>query len=274
MKRQGNYEKKINGYTLSRQWFEFIHETKEMVTPTHTALYFWIIELNNRLQWKAIFGLPTDHSMQAIGIKTYKSYKKALDDLVRWGFINLISKSYNQWTCNQIALVLKFKALTNTAGLLSSIGPKQDQSSIQSTAPIVKQEETTKTNKNKETGFPSLPKMDFVDLIIKEFLEVYTEYTIVSEGKERNLAGQLLRLWKKQNPNLNFNEILKSLRSYFEQCKNIPDEWYKTNMSLGLIVSKYNEIYNILKKGPKTKGQLPSGQDLTKQDHHLKPSDA
>ena len=101
-----------NGYAYSRQWFEFVFKTNEMVTPIHTALYLWIVELNNQLQWKEVFGLPTNYSMQAIGLKTYKSYKKALDDLIKWGFVDLKTKSYNQWTCNQIALVLKCKALT------------------------------------------------------------------------------------------------------------------------------------------------------------------
>ena len=66
---------KITGYSLSRQWFDFTFETKEMVTPTHTALYFWIIELNNQLHWKEVFGLPTAYSMEAIHLKSYKSYK-------------------------------------------------------------------------------------------------------------------------------------------------------------------------------------------------------
>lgn len=123
-----------NGYALSRQWFEFIHNTKEVITPIHTALYFWICELNNQLQWKNIFGLPTAYSMQAIGTKCYKSYKRALDDLIKWGFIELIQKSQNQYTSNQIALVLKTKAQPRQT-------PKQDQS----TADIDKQEETIKT---------------------------------------------------------------------------------------------------------------------------------
>jgi hypothetical protein len=277
MKEEENNQEKINGYTLSRQWFDFIHETKEMVTPIHTALYFWIIELNNQLQWKTVFGLPTDYSMQAIGTKTYKSYKKALDDLIKWGFINLISKSYNQHTCNQIALVLKSKALTKADDLLSPLSPKRSQSTIQSTiqstAPIVKQKETIKTIENKEADFPSLPKLDFIDLVIQEFLEVFTEYTIVSKGKERNLAGQLLGLWKKQNLDLDSDEVLKSLRGYFERCKNIPDDWHRNKMSMGHMVCNYNEINNILKNGIKKNVLLPLRQDLTVQDHHLKPSD-
>ena len=103
-------KKQINGYALSRIWFDFVFETTETVTPIHAALYFWIIDLANRLGWKDVFGLPTGYSMEAIGLKSYRSYKKALDDLIRWGFIELRAKSFNQHSSNQIALVLKAKA--------------------------------------------------------------------------------------------------------------------------------------------------------------------
>lgn len=105
-----NEKDKINGYTLSRQWFDFVFNTEEMVRPIHTALYFWIVEQNNRLQWKEVFALPTDYSMKAIGIKGRQHYKKALDDLIKWGFVKLISKSQNQHTCNQVALNFKYQA--------------------------------------------------------------------------------------------------------------------------------------------------------------------
>ncbi|HUX55999.1 MAG TPA: hypothetical protein VMV77_03430 [Bacteroidales bacterium] len=100
-----------NGYKYTKQWFDFIHETTEIVTPMHTSLYTWIVELNNQLQWKAVFGLPTNSAMESSCIKSYKYYKKTLDDLIRWGFVILIAKAYNQYTCNQIALVVSTKAV-------------------------------------------------------------------------------------------------------------------------------------------------------------------
>lgn len=101
-----------NGYAYSKQWFDFLQVTKEMVTPMHTALYFWIVELNNLLHWIPVIGLPTDRAMQVSRIKSYKYYKKTLDDLIKWGFIDLKAKSYNQWTCNQITLILTTKTVS------------------------------------------------------------------------------------------------------------------------------------------------------------------
>lgn len=111
---------KINGYALSRQWFDFVFETTEAVRPIHTALYFWIMELNNQLQWKEVFGLPTKHSMRAINVSGYQHYKKALDDLIRWGFIDLIAKSQNQHTCNQIKINLLHTLSTKQGHTLST----------------------------------------------------------------------------------------------------------------------------------------------------------
>ena len=103
-----NEDYKKNGYLLSRQWFDFIVKT-DIVRPVHTALYLWLVELNNRLQWVIVFGLPMRKSMQRLGIKDCRTFKRTLTDLENWGFIDIISKSRNQYTCSQISLVSKVK---------------------------------------------------------------------------------------------------------------------------------------------------------------------
>lgn len=156
-------EERINGYAFSRQWYEFVFGTTEIISPIHGSLYFWIVELNNKLQWSPTIGLSSDYAMKATGTKTYKSYKKALDDLVKWGFIQLINKSYNQYTSNQIALVLKSKASTKPS-------IKQDRNS----ATISKQEETLQMI----NPLNFFPENELNDLFIK-FLELRSR----SEGK-------------------------------------------------------------------------------------------
>ena len=93
-----------NGYALSRQWFDFIKYEKEEVKPIHAALYFWIVEKNNILKWKDVFGLPTLEAMKMIGIKDRRSYRKALEELERWGFIKVVYKSTNQYKASKIKL--------------------------------------------------------------------------------------------------------------------------------------------------------------------------
>lgn len=103
--------KDISGYSLSREWFDFCFENPEKIRPNHTALYFFIIEHCNRLGWKNKFGLPTTVAKDAIGIRSYNTYIKTLNDLVEFGFINLIEKSKNQYSANIVALSKFDKAL-------------------------------------------------------------------------------------------------------------------------------------------------------------------
>ncbi|WP_289024106.1 hypothetical protein [uncultured Salegentibacter sp.] len=100
----------MSGYEFSRAWFDFSFNHPNKVKPVHTAIYFFAIERCNRLGWKENFGFPTDLAMEALGIKNYKTYICALEDLVDWNFIQWIQKSKNQYTANVIALVKITKA--------------------------------------------------------------------------------------------------------------------------------------------------------------------
>ena len=90
----------MNGYGFSRTWFDFSFVNPDRVKPVQTAVYFFAVESCNRLGWKKEFGFPTDLAMEALGIKNYKTYIKALQDLVDWNFIKWIQRSRNQYTAN------------------------------------------------------------------------------------------------------------------------------------------------------------------------------
>lgn len=119
----------MNGYELSRNWFDWTFENPERINPNHTALYFFIIEHCNRLGWKEKFGLPTTMAKEAIGIRSYNTYINTLNDLVEFGFIKLIEKSKNQYSSNIIALS-NFDKATDKAldKALTKHGTKQGES--------------------------------------------------------------------------------------------------------------------------------------------------
>lgn len=125
----------FNSYELSRNWFDWCFENPDKINSNHTALYFFIIEHCNRLGWKEKFGLPTTMSMDALGIKNYKTYAKTFDSLVEWGFIKLVEKSKNQWSATVIALVKNTKANTKA---LSKASLTHSLKQVQSTASIDK----------------------------------------------------------------------------------------------------------------------------------------
>ena len=96
-------ESQPTGYTLSRRWFEFCVNKKE-AKCTHTAVYLWIVELNNRLLWKKEFGLPSADTMELLSIGNKNTYLDVLRDLQKWGFIKIIKESLNQYQACIITL--------------------------------------------------------------------------------------------------------------------------------------------------------------------------
>jgi hypothetical protein len=131
----------MNGYELSRQWFDFAFEHPNDITPVHGVLYLFIVEHCNRMGWKEKFGLPTTMAKEAIGVRSYNTYKNALEDLVSWGFVIMVERSKNQFSSNIVALS-KFDKATDKAldKALIKHGTKQRESTRQSIDSIDKQE--------------------------------------------------------------------------------------------------------------------------------------
>lgn len=129
----------MNGYELSRLWFDWSFENPEKISPNHTALYFFAIEHCNRLGWRNKFGFPTEMAKDAIGIKSYNTYIKTLNDLVDWGFIQMIERSKNQYSSNIIALSNFNKALDKALdkAIVKHV-TKQDESTSESISSIDK----------------------------------------------------------------------------------------------------------------------------------------
>ncbi len=98
-------------FKLTRIFWDFAFENPEKIKPNHCALYLFIIEHCNRLGWKKKFGLPTEMTKEAIGIRSYNTYIQTLNDLVEFGMVDIIEKSKNQYSSNIIALSNFDKAL-------------------------------------------------------------------------------------------------------------------------------------------------------------------
>ena len=94
----------MTGYDYSRQWWDFAFENPGLTSGNHGSMYFWHIELNNRLGWVSEFTAPAAHAMMACGIKSWHTYKKVFDDLVKWGFFEVVMESKNQYTATIIRL--------------------------------------------------------------------------------------------------------------------------------------------------------------------------
>ncbi len=164
----------MNGYELSKKWFDFAFETDLDIKPAHVALFFWLVELNNRLNWKEKIGVPTEMAMTAIGVKNHRTYKKTLDDLEKWGFVIIHNRSKNQFSALVLALVKNTKA-----------SPKQIQEQVQGIAHIDKPLKTVKTNKPLKTIKEGKSKKIIFPFESKEFLSVWETWKEYKKKEHR-----------------------------------------------------------------------------------------
>ena len=174
----------INGYDLSRAWFNWCFENPEKISPNHTALYFFIIEHCNRLGWKKKFGLPTTMAMEAIGIRSYNTYIKTFRELVDFGFIILIEGSKNQYSSNIVALS-NFDKAPNKAldKALIKHSTKQVGSTIQSTGESISSIDKQRTKnkkqetKNKEHNVKSTAEQSTMNLNYEDIINFFNSKT-------------------------------------------------------------------------------------------------
>jgi hypothetical protein len=106
----------FNGYNLTESWFSFFEITEKKVLPIHTHLAIYIIRIWNNIGKKKEIGIPTDYTMDRLKIGSYKTYKKTLDDLVEFGFIEYTYKTKNHHHSNKITLV-NFTKVINKEGV-------------------------------------------------------------------------------------------------------------------------------------------------------------
>ena len=125
---------------------------------------------------------------------------------------------------------------------------KQPANNQQTTTPKeVKKDKKIRIKKEEAVGFEK--PTDYIDRIIDCFVEEHGNYQVVSRGKERAAAGKLAVIYKNKYPQATTDEAITGLRIYFQQCLKINDNWLRNNMSLPIIINKFNEINKILQNG-------------------------
>jgi len=200
----------MNSYELSRKWFDWCFDNASKIKPIHTALFFFMIEHNNRLGWKKEFGLPRDMAMDAIGVKNNRTYSGAFNDLEQWKFIDVVERSKNQYSANIISLFACVKNTPATTSALDEAMLKHLHKQSIGIAPIDKHNNII-TSKQ-ETGDVELIKTT------KEMKQIDVVYTVV----------EFLKDWNKQRTEhlkkpsflnrlnhddlLNFNDLAKDYK--------------------------------------------------------------
>jgi len=130
----------MNGYNLLRDWFNFKFANPSKTKAIHSDFYCYLIDRWNRLGQKHEFGLPTSVTMEALGIGSYNTYKKTLNDLIEFGFVTIVSESKNQHQSKIIAISKNDKALDK------ALDEANNKATDKATDTIIKQ----KNNRTKE----------------------------------------------------------------------------------------------------------------------------
>lgn len=168
----------MNSYQLSKIFCDWAIENPSRVKPEHYAIYFFAIERCNRLSWKRNFGLPAFEVMEVTGIKSYNSYKKYFEELVEFGFFEVVQRSKNQHTACVVALSNFDKATQKQIESTCEADDKATQKQVQDTRDINKLVKTSKNletkNEEEDSATDDEPmwlkkeKQEFVDYVAQE----------------------------------------------------------------------------------------------------------
>jgi hypothetical protein len=200
-------------FSLTKQWFNFCKSGEKIIRPIHTAFYFYCINICNELHWKKNFGIPTDNTMETLGIKNKKTYYTVLQDLVDFGFIILTEKSINQHTTNIICLPKK--RITNVSG------------NYPSTVPIVRRNDTktlvnVPASDELKTGLVKIFKTVRPDVPHETLVIEAGKFTAKYPGKDLRKDINLINTWAVK---INY-EPPKNLQDEFEQTQKRNREKY------------------------------------------------
>ena len=256
----------LNSYNLSRSWFEWSFNNPEIVKPIHSAIYFFAIEHCNRLGWKEKFGFPSQMVMEAIGVKNWRTYSKALNDLVDFGFIEMIEVSKNQYSSNIIAIVKNTKAHTKALDkALSKHSTKHSTKQGQGTVSIDKQlnKEQETINKEQRTILMSHAKRDDVTEINQEYYDIAKAFYDLLIVNSEKLGVQWNHLKK-----VKADEFIKHIRLMVVQDNRSQDDlrqvwsflskddfWMQNIQSSKKLREKFDQLITKAKNGnSKTQG--------------------
>jgi hypothetical protein len=235
----------MNGYELTRNWFNFSFENHEAKVQ-HTALFCWIVELNNRLGWKKEFGLPTIDTMEGLSIGNKNTFLVALSDLEKWGFIKIVKPSKNQYQACIISICCNESATAQCTALDTAL-IQQSNSIGYGSVLIDKQlnKETIKQLNNKEP-----------DDLFENFWNLYDK----KKGKDKTILQ-----WNK----LKTEEKEKAIEGISFYQKYQPETKYRKDPEryLSNKVWEDEEIYKSKQLIPQQPLQGYSGAAMQSLDH-------
>ncbi|HRC03200.1 MAG TPA: hypothetical protein PLJ18_12155 [Niabella sp.] len=262
-------EEKMTGYELSRRWFDWCFENQEKISTNHTALYFFIIEHHNRMGWVSKFGLPSDMAKSAIGIKSYNTYIKTLNDLIDWGFIKMVQKSRNQYSANIIALSKNNKALDKALDKAIIKHSTKQRESIDSINKPINNRTIEPINLLSNKNLTQEKKCEYWKKFVEKWEKWYLEKFQSNynyQAKDFACLKKIHLFFKKRAESKNFEfteENLLAAFDFFLKKAWEKDDWLKNNFSIPNLLSQFNQIANNNGNSKTTGSKQPTGADVS-----------
>lgn len=273
----------MNIFGIMKAWYEFKAEHSEL-TGTHTDLLFYCLDLNNRLAWKEVFGLPAVETSEFLGI-SYNTFRKVFNDLIELNIIKLVKKSTNQYAANQISMVLVYQNLLKQkkSTYKAFVKAQQKQLLNQSDIDIHKYNNTLNTLIHKNNELLEKDKIiNKKNILIEEqallvselkkklekskknkeplhtplkemFLEFYLEKKLSPyywEVKDAVALNSIIKKIRNLGENLTDKAVTDGFHKLITSVKDF-DSWVFDNLSLNLLNSKFNEIIAKIKLNKK-----------------------
>lgn len=221
----------MNIYELNRTFVDFSFENPTKIKPIHYAIYFFTIEHCNRLGWKKHFGLPSQMVMEAIGVLNWRTYIKALNELVDYGFIKFIEKSKNQYSSNVV--MLTSATVKNTKALDKALQKHSTKHSTKQSRSIVSIDKQLYNITNIQKSFlvfwSKYPKKVAKQKCEKQFLKLKdSEVKTILETIDSYIAYKPFKDYVHPNPSTYLNQ-----RRWEDEVKKIekPKEIIKITRS-------------------------------------------
>lgn len=254
----------INGYDLSRNFWNWAFDNPEKISPNHAAVYFFAIEHCNRLGWKEKFGFPSQMAMDAIGIKKHSTYIRYFRDLVKYGFFTLIQESKNQYSSNIISLanalpkkgealdkaIVKHVAkqsLGNGQSIRQSIGSINKQVNQETIEPLNQETNDNDFFENENLENADFEKMGFKGKAKQIWKTKFKTYVWQDDDetalvKLENLIKTFIQQKNKSNGQSEFGANKDEILKTYETIISNPPQFYADKMSVSIIVKKFNEF--------------------------------
>lgn len=194
MPKRGTYSNQAHtGYALTRKIFDFADNERDCKC-FHIALFLFIVDLNNKLNWISEFGLPTDRTMHCLSIGNRNTYIKLLEDLTKWGFIEQVEPPKNQYQ----ARIIKICPINNEQAL-NKHKVRHCTSTVQGTELINKPIKLNKPIKREGFAPPTLIEFENYFTVNGYSKEVaHRAYNGYSVAEWKDSRGKQINNWKQK----------------------------------------------------------------------------